>query len=64
MGKLCPLMVGDLRKERLRLHRRVTSYADNIAEACDQHDRPDPLLLSQDAEPFTGGSFEHLGDDG
>ncbi|MFF3663899.1 TniQ family protein [Streptomyces olivochromogenes] len=64
VGKLGPLMVGDLRKERLRLHRRVTAYADHIAEACDQHDCPDPLLLSQDAEPFTGRSFEHLGDEG
>ncbi|WP_344390550.1 hypothetical protein [Streptomyces vastus] len=64
VGKLGPLMAGDLRKERLRLHHRVTAYADHIAEACDQHGCRDPLLLSQDAMRLTGRSLEHLGDEG
>ncbi|NUP20853.1 MAG: TniQ family protein [Streptomyces sp.] len=38
VGKLGPLMVDDLKKERLRLHRRITAYADSIAEACDKRD--------------------------
>jgi hypothetical protein len=64
VGELGPLMADDLRKERLRLHQRVTAYADHIAEACDQRGCRDPLLLSQDAMRFTGRSLEYLGDEG